>query len=799
MFVLAGAPYPSSLARVANTELDSAMARTWSGIKARNIAAYGDGLVHRPKAEIPGDAVSEGQAYGMILALYENDQSTFNSIWDAAEKDFWSSANGYYNWRWNKGALTSDGSGMATDADQDIALTLLFADSLVKKGVWTTHTGPNSVGYKARALTMLSTIWSKAVSSNHNLAPGASWGGDAFVNPGYFSPASYRIFAIADTAHDWSAVVEQCYKVIAASPGYAKGLVPDWMTPSGAYYTGSLGYNPFDTGHAMYKDGIRVLWRLALDWTWNFEPRAKALLDSAVKLVGSEPALSNFYTMSGNIVSADSTFTLAGGAGKTRPRREHSHLTTGMWACAAMAATDTSVASAWATELLKFRDSLHADYWGLASDPDSTDTIHAEDTAHNEMYFDQFLAWFGASVLAGRFSNIWEDLADPSPGTVQSWKTSPHISKQELDFDSAKLVAGAILAKSATWSITITHRTTGQTWSTSGTGDTLLATWGGQTNGGTQFSQGACDVVFAVHGLTSVSVPVWVAHQKDLRTSDKNWLIIDDFVDATLVPNFGAWGSFNNSSSGGNAAVSGMATTGTGSSRAMVFKYDLGTENLGYNYCGLEWKSSSWTGLQYVTKVTYKLKASHQVVVDNYLTQSNITDGNNFHVLDTVGTSWKTCTHLLSSYTGRLSTRSDAINPAKGTGFHWHIQSDKQSGGYSSIDTGHVQIDSFHVGGDLASMYTAPAAYETMPEWVSIKTVATGRSIAAVSSPRGIRLTVPESSHAIVRDISGRILLQTQVPAGSTDLRVPGSGIAIVQINGANWQETRSVLRHLGN
>jgi endo-1,4-beta-D-glucanase Y len=785
---LAGAPYPSSLARVANDDLDTAMAHTWAGIKARNISAYSDHLVHRPKSELPGDAVSEGQAYGMIVALYENDQTTFNSIWDAAESDLWSSKGGCYNWRWNNGAVTSDGSGMATDADQDIALVLLFADSLVKKHVWTSHTGPNSVGYKARALTLLSTIWSKAVTSNYNLAPGAGWGGDAFVNPGYFSPASYRIFAQADTAHDWNAVVEQCYKVIAANPGYAKGLLPDWVTPSGAYYTGSLGYNPFYGGHAMYKDGIRVLWRLALDWTWNFEPRAKVFLDSALSLIGSDTAKSNFYTMDGNIVPADSTFSLSGTAGPTRSRREHSHLTTGMWASASMAATDNSVASTWADALLGFRDSARADYWGHAND----DAL--EDTAHNEMYFDQFLAWFGASVLAGRFSNIWADLADPDPGLAQAWKNAPSVSTRSIDFDDAKLLASARLAKSATWNITITHRDSGTTWSASGTGDTLSAVWNGLSSSGGQFPQGACDVVFSAHGLSPATIVVWVAHQKDLRTSDKNWLIIDDFVDTTLVPNFGTWGSFNNSSSGGNAAVSGMATTGTGSSRAMVFKYDLGTENLGYNYCGLEWKSSGWSGLRCVTKVTYKLKASHQVMVDNYLTQSDITDGNNFHVLDTVGTSWKTCTHLLSSYTGRLSNRTDAINPAKGTGFHWHIQSDKQSGSYSSIDTGHVQIDSFHVGGDLASMYKAPADYQTMPEWVSVKPVA-DRSITVVATSGGLRITVPESSHATVRDLSGRILSQATVPAGTSDLRVPGSGLAIVRIGGSDWSETRSVVR----
>ena len=45
-----------------------------------------------------------------------------------------------------------------------------------------------------------------------------------------------------------------------------------------------------------------------------------------------------------------------------------------------------------------------AKYWGLSNDP-----INQEDTLHNEMYFDQFLAWFGASLVSGQFQNISED------------------------------------------------------------------------------------------------------------------------------------------------------------------------------------------------------------------------------------------------------------------------------------------------------------------------------------------------------------------------------------------------------
>ena len=788
-----GAPYPSSLVGVPDPLLDTALEHTWAGIKARNIAPYGDGLVHRPKSEMPGDAVSESSAYGMIAALYDNDQTTFNSIWDASEKDLWSSTGGFYNWRWDNGAVTTDGTGMATDADEDICMMLLFADSLVKKGVWKAHTSPLSVDYKTRAKAMMSTLWSQAVTANFNVSPGAAWGGDAFVDPGYLAPANYRIFAKADTAHDWMAVVDQAYKVIQANPGYARGLLPDWMVPNGTWYSGSLGYNPFDQGHDMYKDGIRVFWRLGLDWTWNGEPRAKAFLDTAMNLLGSDPSSANFYQMSGSMVSPDSTWSLSGTAGPVRPRQEHSHLTIGMWACASMASSNSSVPATWATALLAHRDSPTSNYWGWAVDPNATDAVHAEDTAHNEMYFDQFLAWFGAAVLEGRFSNIWEDLADPMPGVPQAWITQPQVSARQLDFQTMRLSAGARLVKPAAWRITITSRDSGETWSTSGSSDTLSADWGGQTNGGAPFPQGVCDVVFSAHGLPDVSVAVWVAHQKDIRTPDGNWLIVDDFAAPTLSPNLGAWSSFTDAP-GGTSTVSNFGVSGSGTDRSLQFDYDLGaTPDNNWNFAGAAWDSQGWTGFQYATKVSYRMKASHKVVVDYFLVETDITDQNYFHVLDTVGTSWKTCTHNLNSFTGRLATRSGSPNMALATGFHWHIQENNQSGGVSTSNaTGHFQIDSFHLGQVTSQMYAAPAAFVAMPPEVSVQPI-TGRECSLVSVPGGLRLTLPEACKVVVRDLSGRILAQADLGAGTSHLRVRSQGLAIVQLASPRFSTTRSV------
>jgi len=46
-------------------------------------------MVHRPRSETPDDAVSEGVGYGLLWALYLNDQKYFNLQLDNADRYMW--------------------------------------------------------------------------------------------------------------------------------------------------------------------------------------------------------------------------------------------------------------------------------------------------------------------------------------------------------------------------------------------------------------------------------------------------------------------------------------------------------------------------------------------------------------------------------------------------------------------------------------------------------------------------------------------------------------------------------------
>src|SRR3954466_7344499 len=65
-----------------------------------------------------GDVVSEGQAYGMLIAVAVGDEARFRSIWNWS-KTHLRRADGLLAWRWADGEVA--GPNSAADADLDAA------------------------------------------------------------------------------------------------------------------------------------------------------------------------------------------------------------------------------------------------------------------------------------------------------------------------------------------------------------------------------------------------------------------------------------------------------------------------------------------------------------------------------------------------------------------------------------------------------------------------------------------------------------------------------------------------------
>jgi len=232
---------------------------------------------------------SEGQSYTMLRSVWMDDMETFDKSWqwtkDNAQREdhliswrYGKLANGTYGIQTDRG-----GQNTASDADVDIALSLLMAS-----GRW------KDPKYKWDALPIIKSIWEKEVImvngkpvlaandiEQNNLE-------SIIVNPSYFSPYAYRVFAKADPSHDWKGLVDSSYDILmnSAKEGIDKpassGLTPDWIrinrasgaiTAAGADLTTNYGY-----------DAMRTPWRMAMDWNWNKEPRAKQVLQTLAML-----------------------------------------------------------------------------------------------------------------------------------------------------------------------------------------------------------------------------------------------------------------------------------------------------------------------------------------------------------------------------------------------------------------------------------------------------------------------------------------------------------------------------------
>jgi endo-1,4-beta-D-glucanase Y len=207
--------------------------------------------------------VSEGIAYGMMIAVYMGDKALFDGLW-AYEKAH-RNGNGLMDWSISASGQVI-GIGAATDADEDMAFALIMADRQ-----WG--------GYMNDALFQVNAVWNNEIHESKLVKNGDGWGDWNNLNISYFAPAYYRLFKQIDTNadHKWDDVIKTVYDTIAASlkpenGNMTNGLVPAWCTSTGSAVSAAPGSSqPF---HYQY-DSCRTPFRIGLDWCWFGEMRAR--------------------------------------------------------------------------------------------------------------------------------------------------------------------------------------------------------------------------------------------------------------------------------------------------------------------------------------------------------------------------------------------------------------------------------------------------------------------------------------------------------------------------------------------
>ncbi|MBC7459281.1 hypothetical protein H7200_01035 [Candidatus Saccharibacteria bacterium] len=257
---------------------------------------------------------SEGQSYTMMRAVWMSDKPTFDKAWGWTKEQL-QREDKLFSWRWGMredgsyGILTNvNGQNSASDADSDIALALMMAASR-----W------QQESYLKESKEVITSMWENEVVTvagkpylaSNNLEKQSS--SPIVMNPSYLSPYAYREFARVDKSHDWNAVVDSSYDLISKSmdqkldKSSSVGLVPDWVLldrTTGALTAPTVGGLTTNYGY----DGMRMPWRIALDYKWNNEPRAKATLQK-MSFLGDQwkenGKLVSIYGHDGSIISQD--------------------------------------------------------------------------------------------------------------------------------------------------------------------------------------------------------------------------------------------------------------------------------------------------------------------------------------------------------------------------------------------------------------------------------------------------------------------------------------------------------------
>jgi endoglucanase len=232
--------------------------------------------------------VSEGQGYGMLIMVlmagYDKDaQSIFDGMYQFADAHPSNKSPYLMSWSILKGCVTNsygDNRTSATDGDLDIALSLLMADNQ-----WGSN---GKINYRAAALKILPAILKHEVNAKEHtiLLSDANVEGDYDFNDirsSDFMPAHLRVFNEFYPNDEWTKVIDKMYQVfgnIQNQYSNKTGLLPDFMVyRHGKYSPAKAKYLESKHDGAYYYNACRVPFRVAVDFLFFGDPRAKKILN----------------------------------------------------------------------------------------------------------------------------------------------------------------------------------------------------------------------------------------------------------------------------------------------------------------------------------------------------------------------------------------------------------------------------------------------------------------------------------------------------------------------------------------
>ena len=257
-------PFPQNMKHPYGTTVEYAVTDSVkSHYNAWKAAWYNasNGWVYAPEGTC--STVSEAIAYGMLITVYMDDESTFQklySVWTG------NGGNGGAGMNWRIGCNSENGNGSATDADEDAALALAMASKQ-----W------NNTNYLNDAKSLINWIAQHDFNGT-TMKPGSNW--DSYLNPSYVMLGHYRLFEQVTGDSKWSNIRQTAAQNLLKCQDSKTGLVGDWCDLSNNYKPAQSGQVTNDLGY--YDDASRTPWRTAWAYYWYGDSDAKKFNENVV-------------------------------------------------------------------------------------------------------------------------------------------------------------------------------------------------------------------------------------------------------------------------------------------------------------------------------------------------------------------------------------------------------------------------------------------------------------------------------------------------------------------------------------
>lgn len=168
---------------------------------------------------------SEGQGYGMLLAVANDDRQAFDLMWQWTRRTLERRDMHLFSWRFDPVAKRVTDLNDAADGDVLIAWALLNASRKWSDSSYALESADIRTDIAAHLVRVFGgyKIVMPALS-------GFDFGTSIVLNPSYFIAPAFHAFAEADPNGPWREILSDGYRILRKARFGAEKLPPDWLS-----------------------------------------------------------------------------------------------------------------------------------------------------------------------------------------------------------------------------------------------------------------------------------------------------------------------------------------------------------------------------------------------------------------------------------------------------------------------------------------------------------------------------------------------------------------------------------------